>query len=1134
MSLVSVAPTSSQLTVCGSLQFGQVSFDLTPLIDSGSGHNFIQRNFVEKNNIPIQDVEVPFAVSLANGQPFLVNKETQLLFFQIENHREAISFFVIDILPEAILGFPWLSKHQPTIAWSENSVSFHSELCLKTCLIKKISICMVQPTSLELEPTDQLFCCSILPANDNSEISSLPFELQKFSDVFNEENSMVLPPSRSYDHQIHLKQDAKPPYGPIYALSQDETQALRKYIEENLDKGFINPSNSSVASPVLFVKKKDGSLRLCVDFRKVNALSHPNRYPLPLIGEMLKDVRGAKFFTKLDLRGAYNLIRMHPDSEYLTAFRTKFGLYEYKVMPFGLQNAPATFQQYMNEQFRTLIGKCVLIYLDDILIYSPNHKQHVKDCTDVLNILQKESLFAKAEKCEFFKTSVEFLGFVLDGKGLAMSPNKVSAVKHWSKPTTLKGLQSFLGFCNFYRRFVQDYSAVVSPLTKLTRKNTPFNWDTPQDTAFNLLKTKLTEMPVLRHHDPNKKAIIETDASDSACGAVLSQDFDGTSHPIGYYSKKFTGAEINYPIHDKELLAIIRALQFWRPEVQSTKDAVLIITDHRNLEYFLTTKTLNRRQAHWWEILSEYNFHIKYRPGIHNGAADALSRKHPPDHDENQQTLLTTDHFLGAMFVLEQPQTELLHQILEAQAKDTVLLGAKEKYPAKYTTDKQKCILYQGKIAVPRNNKVKLEVVKYHHDLLAAHGGRQKTTELIQRNYHWPGMSRFIGSYVKSCTTCAKNKTSTQAPAGLLNPLSVPTAPWRSISVDFVVKLPISQGFDSIMVVVDRLTKMSHFVPCIEAQSSEDVATLFYNNIFRLHGLPEDITSDRDTRFICSFWTTFTSLLRIKRNLSTSYRPQTDGQTERTNQTMEAYLRALTSAYPSAWTSALPQAEFAYNNSRHSAIGMSPFKATYGYDPNMGFPSTTESSVPSASNSVNKLIDLHKSCQQKMADSQETAKKYYDKRHSDAPDYYLGQQVYLRNKNLGKGASSGKFAPKYLGPFQIIDKISPLAFKLRLPDTLKNIHDVFHASLLKPIHETEDLQRTQATSNSPEINVQPPTNIKYDQILAERKSYDDKEYLVHMENTHPSENKYVHWKEVFNNNRDLLNRYMGIVRDEQL
>lgn len=450
--------------------------------------------------------------------------------------------------------------------------------------------------------------------------------------AFSKQKADTLPPHRPYDLSIELEDGKAPPYGPLYSLSETELKALSEWLEENLSKGFIRASQSPAGAPILFVKKKDGSLRLCVDYRALNNITVKNRYPLPLIPEALDRLRSARIFTKLDLRGAYNLVRVQEGDEWKTASRTRYGHFECLVMPFGLTNAPAVFQHFMNDVFRDLLDITVLVYLDDILIYSNTSEQDEQHVKQVLARLAKHGLYAKAEKCEFSVTKTEFLGFLISADGVSMAQNKVDAVTSWPTPRKLRELQQFLGFANFYRRFIHGYSRVIAPMTRLLKKAAVFAWDGKASESFEAVKLAFTTAGFLRHFDPTKTTVIETDASDYAISGILSQYHDKLLVPVAFMSRKMNDAERNYEIHDKELLAIVETIKVWRHYLEGCSTPFTILTDHQALQYFQTSKTLTRRQARWSEVINHHKYLIKYRPGTQAGKPDALSRR--PDFAE--------------------------------------------------------------------------------------------------------------------------------------------------------------------------------------------------------------------------------------------------------------------------------------------------------------------------------------------------------------------------------------------------------------------------------------------------------------------------------------------------------------------
>jgi hypothetical protein len=487
------------------------------MVDSGAQGNYISPRTVIEHGFYTRVKPAKYALVLANGTTAgagPVEVETYPIGMGMGGHWELVGFDVTDIgKHDVILGLPWMKEHNPEIDWASEQLKFTRCSCKKDALTAKgpREICAISKE----EPEHQA---------QGSPTKEIPLAYKDFEQLFEEElGKEALPRHQSWDHQIQLADDAVPVYQPLRQLSEDDLRTLKEYIDANLKKGYIRESASPWGSPVLFAGKKDGGKRLCIDYRKLNDLTKKDRYALPLAEELRDRLRGAKIFTQLDLRGAYNLIRMAPGEEEKTAFRTRYGHYEYTVMPFGLTNAPATFQRLINNVLRPYLDQSCICYLDDILVYSKSEEQHVKDVRDILTALRGAHLLLKPEKCNFHTTKVIFLGFVVTTDGIQMDPEKVATVLAWNPPTTVKEVQSFLGFANYYRRFIKDYSKIAAPLTELTHKDREFAWTDEAQEAMDRLKQVFTTSPVLASFQPEKEIRVETDASDYAIGAVLSQ-----------------------------------------------------------------------------------------------------------------------------------------------------------------------------------------------------------------------------------------------------------------------------------------------------------------------------------------------------------------------------------------------------------------------------------------------------------------------------------------------------------------------------------------------------------------------------------------------------------------------------------
>ncbi|CAI7741297.1 unnamed protein product [Closterium sp. NIES-54] len=570
--------------------------------------------------------------------------------------------------------------------------------------------------------------------------------LEEFEDVLPDDLPDQLPPYRTHQHEIIEEPGSKPTFRAPYRLSPTELAVMKKQIEYLLDKGLIRPSISPYGAPVLFTPKPDGSLHTCIDYRALNKQTIKNKYLIPKIDDLLDQLRGATVFSKLDLRSGYWQIRMADNSIHKTTFRTQYGSYEYLVMPFGLTNAPAIFQAKMNHILRALLDECVVMYLDDILIYSRDMKQHIEHLRRVFKILRRENFYVKLSKSEFALKKVQFLGHTVSAQGVHVDPKKIEAVRTWKTPENVKELQQFLGFANYYNRFVPQYAKIATPLTNLLKKNTPFKWEDVHKQAMEQLKTALTSAPVVILPYPEKDYEIEADASDQAVGAVLMQDQGKGLQPIAYLSKKLHGAELNYPIHDKEALAIITAVKTWGRYLEGRKTTVY--TDHCSLKYLKTQPTLSRRQVRWIDFLeTHFDYDIVYKLG-HKNKADALSR---PGHVaaiqiEGMNPLLKGLFTHGYTIDPEIPLAE----------KNKLLLWDHDVALRKGST----------KIWVPNYPPLRQLLLEEFHDVLyAGHFGSSKTLAGIAKVYYWPHMANDVQKFVASCDTCQRMKSSKQKKA---------------------------------------------------------------------------------------------------------------------------------------------------------------------------------------------------------------------------------------------------------------------------------------------------------------------------------------------------------------------------------
>lgn len=863
--------------------------------------------------------------------------------------------------------------------------------------------------------------------------------LQDFADVFPDDVPSGLPPIRGIEHQIDLVPGAALPNRPAYRVNPTETKELQRQIDDLMAKGYIRESLSPCAVPVLLVPKKDGSWRMCVDCRAINFITVKYRFPIPRLDDMLDELHGACVFTKIDLRSGYHQIRMKEGDEWKTAFKTKQGLYEWLVMPFGLTNAPSTFMRLMNHVLRSFIGKFVVVYFDDILIYSMTFDDHMIHLNKVFEVLRKEQLYANLSKCSFCTDKVVFLGFVVSAKGISVDSAKVKAIQEWPTPTTVQQVRSFHGLAGFYRRFVPNFSTIAAPLTELIKKDVGFQWGYEQEGAFQTLKERLINPPLLALPNFDQPFEIQCDASGIGIGAVLMQQ----GRPLAYFSEKLKGASLNYPTYDKELYALIRALETWQHYLLSKE--FIIHTDHESLKYLKGQHKLNKRHATWVEFIEPFPYVIRYKSGKENVVADALSRRY---------VLLSSlsAHLLGFEIIKELYKDDSDFGEIHANC-------SQKAFGKFYLHDG--FLFYKNKLCLPSGSMRELLVREAHSGGLMGHFGVAKTLPILQSNFYWPNMRKDVERICGNCIVCKKAKSKSQ-PHGMYTPLPVSTSPWIDLSMDFVLGLPrSSKGNDSIFVVVDRFSKMAHFSPCKKTSDASNIANLFFRDIVRLHGMPKTIVSDRDAKFLSYFWKTLWTKLGTKLLFSTTCHPQTDGQTEVVNRTLSTLLRAIIKTNLKSWEECLPHVEFAYNHSKHSATTFSPFEIVYGFNPItpldlFPLPSSQQVNLDGA-----RKADFVQSLHEKVRANIERRNDQYAKQANKGRTKVLFQPgdwvwIHMRKERFPEQRKS-KLLPRGDGPFQVVSKINDNAYKLDLQGKY-NVSATFNVADLSPFHADLDLR----------------------------------------------------------------------------
>jgi RNase H-like domain found in reverse transcriptase/Reverse transcriptase (RNA-dependent DNA polymerase)/Integrase zinc binding domain len=624
-----------------------------------------------------------------------------------------------------------------------------------------------------------------------------------------------------------MKEGFEPKSFKNYNLTPEEQKELDKLLNENLEKGYIRLSQSPQASPFFFVKKKDGRLRPCQDYWYLNDWTIKNAYPLPLILEIMDKLKKAKYFSKFDVQWGYNNIRIQSGDEWKAAFKTNRGLYEPTVMFFGMCNSPATFQAMMDKIFKKEIEEnLIIVYMDDILAFSKTIDGLKKIEQIILEKAWEYDLYFKAKKCEFRNPKIEYLGLVVEEGKLAMDPAKLKGILDWPAPKTVKEVQSFIGFGNFYHRFVKKFSHLAHPLHDLLKKDKKFVWSEECQESFDQLKKWFTEEPVLMMPNHSEPFQIQVDSLLFATGGILTQmDTNGDRHPCAYLSKSLMKEQRNYDTRDRELLAIVQALKEWRHYIQGFGHTTIVLSDHDNLRHFKVPQTIGRQMVQWTLYLSEFDIKLVHIPGKKNIQADSLLRRPDlcPQRTDNEDVIVLPEHLFVNLIDMELQKkianaknmdydaAEAIKELLEQrprEAKKDLMDWEVEEFEG------ENILFYKGKNYVPINAELWREIVRRYHDhLTAGHPGELQTFNVVKEHYWWPGLRVFIKNYVQGCGTCQQFKIDRNPSKPAFVPIkgAKSTWPFASCSMDLITDLPPINDCDSILVVVDRGTQRGQF-----------------------------------------------------------------------------------------------------------------------------------------------------------------------------------------------------------------------------------------------------------------------------------------------------------------------------------
>ncbi|GAA5994209.1 hypothetical protein JCM11641_002880 [Rhodosporidiobolus odoratus] len=889
-------------------------------------------------------------------------------------------------------------------------------------------------------------------------------------------------------------------------------------LDKHVEAGRLRLSQSSYASPSFVQPKKDpmADPRWLNDYRRLNANTVKDRTPLPVPDEILAQGAQAKYWGKIDMSDAFFQTLVNEDDIPKTAIKTPWGLCEWVVMPQGLCNAPATHQRRMNEALTGQIGRICHAFVDDILIWASSLEEHEKNLREVLSALRRASLYCSPKKTDLVTIDTEFLGHRISRHGIAADPNKIERVVNWTTPTTVKQLRGFLGLVQYMRKFIvglAQHTALLTPLTQKALGDITGLWGEKEQRAFEEIRRVVTSLPVLRpvdHSEGAEPIWIMTDASNVGVGAVLLQGADWkTAHPCSYYSRQYIPAERNYPTHEQEILAIVAALKAWRIELLGEK--LTVLTDHDTLRHFRTQPDLSKRQARWSETLADYDFETIYVPGERNTVADGLSR-FPCAEDQKEPGL-------AVMGVSEVSLSKaVLDSIRVGYTKDSECerMAAVGKTSTLFREEEGLLYTDDGRLVVPMHAKLRETLRHDAHDA-AGHLGALKTYEALSRSFYWPGMSREVKRYCKSCDLCQRMKADTQKSQGAPHPLPVPPSLFTDVALDFVGPLPKSHGHDYLLTISDRLSGYVRLIPCSTKDDARTVASLFFEHWVCLIGQPARIVSDRDRLCTSRFWKSLQRVMGTKLQMSTSFHPETDGRSERTNKTVVQVLRGMVSRRQTVWASHLALTEYSLNCAVNVSTGKAPFELVLGFVPRiLPIPGNFET-VPSVEEVTSGRAAALKEAQDvlRWAKTQQAEQSASRRRKEDT--FAVGDLVLVSSRDRrrlfkasgDKSLRSAKLFPRYDGPYPVVTAFPDQSlYHLQLgPDD--HSFPKFHISKLRRYVPNDDDAYPNRTPPRPEaIKVDGVEEYVVEKVVDERKRRGKWEFLVKWEGYPDAENTW--------------------------
>ncbi len=882
-------------------------------------------------------------------------------------------------------------------------------------------------------------------------------------------------------HAIRID-GSDPVHMPPYRTTAAARDEIRKQVGEMLACGVIEESNSPWAAPVVLVKRKDGRLRFCVDYRRLNNVTIKDSYPLPRIDDLLDHVGTASFFTSLDLASGYWQVPVRPEDREKTAFITQDGLFQFKHMPFGLCNAPATFQRLMDRVLSGLKWSMCLVYLDDVLIFSRDFPEHLRRLDLVLGAIQSAGLVLNLEKCQFCVKEIPFLGHVLTSCGIKPSNDKVRAILEYRRPKETSSLRSFLGLIGYYRRFVPDFAALECPLAALLRKNAVWKWTKERELAFVTLKKRLANPPVLKLFQPGDETIVRTDASGRGLGVVLSQMQGDDERPVAFLSRRLHDVETRYHSNELECLALVWGLRKLRHYLLGRPFRVQ--TDNSALTWLWSSKTLKGKFSRWALELQEFDFSISHVKGSQNVVADALSREPVcdsplPCNESFPVYTLDPSRLPSREFALCQQGDRSLNPIFMRVLASPQGVRLKEgqfilrrRVLLQVNPDRGR----KHRLVVP--SYFRREVLNQCHDLpTGGHLGEAKTLSKVLERFWWPSVRSSTRDHVKSCLHCQCHKPSNGPPIGALKPIPPPQHPFEIWGLDHLGPFnETKSGNRHLIVSIDYLTKWIE-VQAVPSTDAEAACRFVVGSIVSRYGSPRFIVSDQGTAFTAGRFEGMCDTHGIRHILATAAHPQTNGLVERLNKTLASVLAAYVNLSHDDWDEHLPLAVFAINSARQDTIDRTPFEMLYGRVPNL----PVENRLPMPADPPEELTEREERLKRwreeaRSAILKSQAKACRLRRQHSKPHrpFFTGQLVLLR-RDIKQGKTA-KFMPRFVGPFQIVQQTSPVTYLVestvfdRRPRVWRRFRA--HVEQLRPFHVREDADFSNETPDPlNEINI---------------------------------------------------------------